>query len=272
MPRHRRLVTVLALSLLPLAAAGAQRTWHVPVRDRAVTLDLATGFYDEEVTNGFTAAFFPSLRLPIGGGIVAVADLPVSQASVRPGFLGGDRTATWIGNPWLGIEAPLRGNARLEVGIRPGLRDPDNQAEFAAVGFGAITSYDRLEAWLGEVTSVRGMLHFGEVPPLGRFLLARVGASVLVPSGTGGDPEILLNYGLRAGAVTGGTVLAAEITGRALATSESGSVSERTVHQAGISIGGARGRARPEVGVRLFLDSGFRNVQAVLAAGLTVGW
>ncbi len=264
------------LSLLALVAVvptlAAQRTWLVPQPDRAAGIELSTGFYENDVTSGFTAAFTPSVRFPVGGGILATAELPISRASVRPNFLGGDQSATVIGNPWLGLELPVAGTGRLEVGVRPGLRDITGDAEQSAALFGTITEYDRAEAWTGKTTTVRGMLHLGRVPAEGAFVTGRVGATTFIPSGTGGDVEVLANYGLRAGFVARSTLFYAAVTGRALMTSESGSVADRSVHQLGIGVEALDGDVRPHLGVRIFVDELVNNVDAILTAGITWGW
>jgi hypothetical protein len=156
--------------------------------------------------------------------------------------------------------------------VRPGLRRADDQAEASAVGFGVITEYDRFEAWLGKATSVRGVLHLGRLPTEGAFVTARVGGSVLIPDGTGADPEVLANYGVRAGLVRKGTMFYAAITGRALVTSVQGTVEDRTVHQLGVGLEALRGQVRPQLGARIFLDAELENVNAVLTAGFAWGW
>ena len=267
--------TLLSLTGLLLAATSplaGQRTWLVPLPDRGASVEISTGLYEEDVTNGFTAVITPGVRFPLGGGIILTGELPISQASVRPGFIGTNRTATFIGNPWLGLEMPLRRVARLELGVRPGLHRADDQAEGAAVFFGTVTEYDRFEAWLGKATSVRGILHLGNLPSSGAFVTARVGGSLLIPDGTGADPEVLANYGVRAGLVRGGTMFYAAVTGRALVTSIQGTIEDRTVHQLGVGLEALRGQVRPQIGARVFLDADLENVNAVLTAGLSWGW
>lgn len=264
-----QMLGVLTLATTPLAA---QRTWLVPLPDRGASLEIATGLYERDVTNGFTATITPGVRFPVGGGMILTGELPISQASVRPGFIGANRSATFIGNPWIGLEMPLRAAGRLEVGVRPGLREADEAAEFSAASFGVITEYDRFEAWLGKATSVRGVVHLGRLPSEGAFVTARVGGSLLIPSGTGGDPEVLANYGLRAGLVRRGTMFYAALTGRALVTSQQGTIEERSVHQLGVGLESLRGQVRPQVGARIFLDADLANINAVLTAGFSWGW
>jgi hypothetical protein len=263
------LLGLVALSAFPLSA---QRTWLVPLPDRGASVEISTGLYERDVTNGLTAVITPGVRFPIGGGIILTGELPISQASVRPGFLGANRTATFIGNPWIGVEMPLRSAGRLELGVRPGMHRADNQAEGSAVFFGTITEYDRAEAWLGKATSVRGVVHLGRLPTAGAFVTARVGGSLLIPDGTGLDPEVLANYGVRAGLVRSGTMFYAAITGRALVTSIQGTIEDRTVHQLGIGLEALSGQVRPQIGARVFLDAELENVNAVLTAGFSWGW
>jgi hypothetical protein len=268
----RALLPLTALLLAVASPLTAQRTWLVPLPDRGASLEIATGLYDRDVTNGFTATIIPGVRLPIGGGIILTGELPISQASVRPGFIGANRSATFIGNPWLGVEMPLRSAGRLELGVRPGLRRADDPAEAAAVGFGVITEYDRFEAWLGKTTSVRGVVHLGRLPAEGAFVTARVGGSLLIPDGTGADPELFLNYGVRAGMVRSGTMFFAAVTGRGLLTGAGAPLDDLTVHQVGLGLESLRGQVRPQLGARIFLDAELENVNAVLTAGFSWGW
>lgn len=262
---------VLFLCLTPVVAS-AQRTWLVPLPDRGAAIEAATAFYEEDLTSGLTLTLVPSVRFPVGGGIVATADLPISRASVRPGFLGASTTATIIGNPWLGIELPLANAGRLELGLRPGLVQPDDAAEAAAAQFGAITEYDRFEMWSGKTTTARGVVHLGRLPAQGPFLSVRVGASVFVPSGTGGDTEVLANYGLRGGVIAGRAMYSIAMTGRALVTSQTGSVADRSVHQVALGIESLEGQVRPHLQARIFVDEYTDGIQAVIAGGFAWGW
>jgi hypothetical protein len=268
----RTLLSAATILLLAAAPLRAQRTWLVPLPDRGASLEIATGLYEQDVTNGFTATITPGLRFPIGGGIILTGELPISRASVRPGFIGADRSATFIGNPWIGLELPLRSAGRLELGVRPGLHRAEDQAEASAVFFGTVTEYDRFEAWLGKATSVRSVVHLGRLPTAGAFVTARVGGSLLIPDGTGADPEVVANYGVRGGLVRNGTMFYAAVTGRALVTSTGGSIEDRTVHQLGVGLEALSGQVRPQIGARIFLDAELENVNAVLTAGFSWGW
>jgi len=268
----RRSLTLVGSLVIAASPLSAQRTWLVPLPDRGASVEISTGLYQQDVTNGFTATITPGVRFPVGGGIILTGELPISQASVRPGFIGAQRSATFLGNPWIGVEMPLRSAGRLELGVRPGLRRADDQAQASAAFFGSITEYDRAEAWIGKVTSVRGVFHLGQLPTAGPFVTARVGGSLLIPDGTGADPEVLANYGLRAGMVRNGTMYYAAVTGRALVTSVQGTIEDRTVHQLGIGLESLSGQVRPQVGARIFLDAELDNVNAVLTAGFSWGW
>lgn len=268
----RHTIPLAGMLLLATSPLTAQRTWLVPLPDRGASLEIATGLYEQDATNGFTATITPGVRFPIGGGIILTGELPISRASVRPGFIGADRTATFIGNPWIGLEMPLQSAARLELGVRPGMHRAEDQAEASAVFFGTVTEYDRFEAWLGKATSVRGVVHLGRLPAEGAFVTARVGGSLLIPDGTGLDPEVLANYGVRAGLVRRGTMFYAAITGRALVTSVQGTIEDRTVHQLGVGLESLSGQVRPQIGARIFLDAELENINAVLTAGFSWGW
>ncbi len=268
----RTFLTLTGLLTVATAPLAGQRTWLVPLPDRGASLEIATGLYERDVTNGFTATITPGVRFPIGGGIILTGELPISRASVRPGFIGASRSATFIGNPWVGLEMPLRNAGRLELGVRPGLHRAEDQAEASAAFFGRITEYDRAEAWIGKVTTVRGVVHIGRLPTAGAFVTARVGGSLLIPDGTGLDPEVLANYGVRAGLVRNGTMFYAAVTGRALVTSIQGTIEERTVHQLGVGLEALRCQVRPQIGARVFLDAELENVNAILTAGVSWGW
>ena len=256
-----------AACLLILLAPGvaAQRNWLDPNNGSGGALLTTIGAFNDNVTDSPVATVALRGRHEIASGMVIVGELPVVHAQLRSGPGG-----TSVGNPWIGLEHALATGAQFEFGARLNLWSPTNQDRTLAHSYGQWLDFDRREAWLVRTWAVRAMVHLGRVPTEGGFVTAKLGATGLALSGTGGDGELLFNYGGRAGFATPHWVGWVGINGQGLVTESTGSVGDRTLHQGEVAIATRGARWRLELALRRFVAESFASSMPVAVQVMVV--
>jgi hypothetical protein len=243
---------VLLLLLAHAAPLGAQRNWLDPMAGHSVSVSATFGAFDDNITDSPVATLAVRGRYQLARNATLTAELPVARAVLRSGLSG-----TAVGNPWLGVEhAPLQG-VRVELGARLNLWTPGAQEESLAFAYGQLVDFDRREAWLPRTWALRAMVHMGSVPQRGAFVTAKLGAVGLAESGSGADGELLVRYGARAGVAAAGWTAWLGVIGQGLATEDTGTLADRTTHQAELAVS-TRGTAwRWELAMRRYVAETF---------------
>ena len=171
-----------ALALWLAGAACAQPEWRPPAGEAAVSVDLltavGTGYSalatddQGQVVGEFDYRSRPAVlvlgvRLPLGDVWGVRAELPLSalSESVDARTVGADPprvrgTDTALGNPYLGVEWSPRAGVSAEVGLRVPLARAEPVREDVgttdAVFAGLAADYERFDAYLSDVLTVRG--------------------------------------------------------------------------------------------------------------------
>lgn len=265
----RRFLFLFAL-LVPVVPSAAQSTWPgAPVNTAGFRLakaiitgdnapDLAT--FSAVATGRFAAS--PRLTVEV--------ELPFARASEEVGFTPRTISGNAMGNPYLGIEVPIASGI-VQAGVRLPLGpQPDEEGELAAQLYAFFSEFDRYEAHMAKTTAARVVATFGRLPESGQFAQLRIGATAMKPSGS--DTELFADYGGRLGFREGALMGHFGILGRALLSSEQGSIADRTIHMVTAGVAGASGPVRPQAEVRYFLDEGFDDARLVVAIGVAIGW
>ena len=151
----------------------------------------------------------------------------------------------------------------FEAGIRPGISGDGNSD---ALFIGALVDFDRFEAWLPKVTSLRGTAHIGSMPESGTFVTGKLGGMYALAR-EGGTSELYADYGVRFGFREAGRLVSLAVSGRARLT-HGGSLDDRTVHHLTFIVERTRGTFRPNLSIGSYLDPSARNdVKALVSVG-----
>jgi len=171
-----------------------------------------------------------------------------------------------IGNPWIGVEVVSKPDLTFEAGIRPGISgDGNSDPQF----LGVLDDFDRFEAWLPKVTSLRATAHMGSMPATGTFVTGKLGGMFALAR-QGGSSELYADYGLRFGFREADRLVSLALSGRARLT-HGGSLDDRTVHHLTFIVEGTRGSFRPNLSIGTYLDPSAReDVKAIVAVGASI--
>jgi hypothetical protein len=252
-------------ALIPVVPLAAQRTWLDPLPASSISLVTALGAFDDNVTASPVVTFAIRGRHQVGDGLTMTVEVPFSHARLQSGVSGSK-----AGNPWIGLEHLAGSGVRLELGIRVSLWPPSSQAGSLPFGYGRILDFDRWEAWFERTSTVRATAHFGPLPTEGTFANGRVGLAGMSSGGTGGDGELFLHYGGRAGIATRGWLGWVGIIGQGVVTESEGSFGDRTLHQAELGLATRNSRLGFELALRRFVAEQFgSSVPIILRVAVT---
>jgi hypothetical protein len=265
---------LVLVSLLWSVTLPAQQYWPDRGEGTVVRADFLKPFFKGDAAPSFLSGVaFISASTAAGKLFRIEADVPL----VRAGFTIGEirESSLRIGNPYLGArihraDRPVSGY----LGVRLPLADqPETSAGGLAHEVGAISDPDQWEAFLPNMFSARAGAELRSVFPSGLLIGAKLGPSLLVPSGgnSGGDPELFADYGVQGG-YEGSTIRATiGVTGRLLVTESDFSLAERTFHMATGTLELRRGRIRPSLLFRVPLDQSMReSLSATVGFGLAI--
>jgi hypothetical protein len=265
---------LVLVSLLWSVTLPAQQYWPDRAEGTVVRADFLKPFFKGEGGPQFlSGVVFLSGSTAAGKLLRIEADLPL----VRAGFTIGEikESSLRIGNPYLGArihraDRPVSGY----LGVRlPFAGEPETPAGGLAYQVGALSDPDQWEAFLPNVFTARAGAELRSVSPSGLLIGAKLGPSVLVPSGgdSGGDPELFADYGVQGGYEGSAIRATIGVTGRLLATESDLSLAERTFHMATGTLELRRGRIRPSLLFRMPLDDSMReSISATVGFGLAI--
>ena len=263
----RSLLVALALLTGSTPTASAQRYWSAARGRGDLRVEALKPLFKGVDGSFLVGALFLDGVVRATEGLDVEAELPLARASVPGGI---EASSLRIGNPYLGLRFRSAGKT---VGGRFGVRLPLSSAGSSfgsqALQVGTLADFDRLEAFLPKVFSVRGAVEVTQRSTNGFIAGLAAGPTFLI-STEGGDPEVFGDYGGRIGYETSKAYVSAELTGR-LVVSESGNLAERTAHQVGAAVELRPGRVRPHLRLRLPLDKNYRDqVGLIVGAGISV--
>ncbi len=265
---------VLALAIvLGSGPLPAQQYWLDPAGGTVVRADFLKPFFKEEGYQFLSGAVFFSGSGPVGKIMRVEADVPLVRAGFAVGTLPAESSLR-LGNPYAGVRIHREGRPLSGyIGLRlPLVSDLSTSAAEGAMGVGALSDPDRLEAFLPNVLTVRAGAELRSVSPGGMLIGAKIGPSLLVPTkGDGVDPELFADYGVQGGYEGAAVRATVGITGRLLATESDLNFSERTEHVITGMVELRRGQVRPSVLIRVPLDQSVRRtLRATVGFGLAI--
>jgi hypothetical protein len=262
------LASVLGGSPLP-----AQQYWPDRADGTVVRADFLKPFFKEEGFQFLSGVVFFSGSGPIGKSLRIEADVPLVRAGVSVVTLPSESSLR-LGNPYVGLRIHRAGRPLAGYfGVRlPLASDPTSFAGNLAMDVGALSDFDRFEAFLPKVFTVRTGVELRSVSPGGMLIGAKIGPSLLVSTeGGGDDAELFADYGVQGGYEGAAVRATVGITGRLLATEEGGSFAERTEHVVTGTVELRRGPVRPSVLIRMPLDKSVREMTSVtMGFGLAI--
>ena len=261
------LAFVLGGSRLP-----AQQYWPDRGEGTVVRADFLKPFFKEEGYQFLTGTVFLSGSGPIGKSLRIEADIPLVRAGVSvPGL--SEESSLRLGNPYVGLRIHRAGRpVSGYLGVRlPLTSEPTSFGDNLTIDIGALSDFDRFEAFLPNVFTVRTGVELRSVSSAGFLVGAKLGPSLLVSTeGGGDDAELFADYGVQGGYEGRAVRATIGLTGRLL-VSEGGSFSQRTEHVVTGAVELRRGPVRPSVLIRLPLEKSVREMTSVtIGFGLAV--
>jgi len=190
-----------------------------------------------------------SLDLPMASWGDFTVAVPLGHA--RPDA-GGAATDTRVGNIWVGLSSRMTAATQFEFGVFvPVMKHAaDDYLEGAAF----LGDFDRFEAFMPDLLSIRARARSRTVSPTGLLLQGYLGATVMKNREANTDAETFADYAGGIGLVTPTLEFSTGVSGRFLLT-EDGTFGERSVHQVTLAIAAASGRVRPTAWARIPLDT-----------------
>lgn len=281
--RRRAVLAILALTALPTAGAmpaQAQSVWLPVSPGPSLSLEGYKPILPQgnDAFTAATSAFFLSGRMPIGGKLMASAELPFAHAGVKLSKFGGTGTesSTTLGNPYLGVEtASAASPLTADLGIRVPLRK-SREDEAAAATVGLLSDFDRWEAFAVDLLAIGGHVGVRTQPASGVSLHARGGPILWINTAKESgnrenDIELFLDYAAQAGYDVGRYGVIGGLTGRTMLSAEDGSWQDNSFHHLGLSGSIAFGNVRPGIHLRVPVDDDLDDtVRYVVGLHLTV--
>lgn len=244
--------TLAVLALVPAASGSAQQSFIAQDFGRTVGLELVLPNYEPDEIGSLTGAAYLSGGVPVGRSSRLIIELPV--AHFDPSFDGFEGATSRFGNPYLGLEiggaAPVSGR----IGVRAPLASSGDFEDGVPLELALLGDFDRFEAFVPRLVTVGAIVQARHSTPNGFVVRAIIGPDFMI-STDGGDPELFGRYGAETGYERNGSAVLAGFTGRIIVTEGGASLGQRTVHQLTFSGSHRFGSVRPQVSVRLPLDS-----------------
>jgi hypothetical protein len=274
---HRLHLVAFSFCLLSLLTSSvtAQSHWWFPERGSAITIELQKPHYNlpEWWVNNrgiLNSVGFVGVRYQISNDMAVFWELPFANQDVddepRPiDILSSyeywmffyQESQFMIGNPLFGVEHSIAGPSFF---VRASFRLPiASEEKLDALALGWMTSYDRWEAFLPKVSTLKLDVGWRESEPTTPLVAQlTLGSVAMVPDE--GDTELLADYsafvGLNAGCFEGGGFFG----GRFIMTEDPGEFSERFVNFCGLTSRLKLGAIEPGVHVRLNLDDDLNDL------------
>lgn len=248
------LATAWALAIINAGTAEAQIGGPVFSDRVRLDLDLAKPFYDGDGIGAGTAILQMTAFVPAGSAGFFV-DLGVSRATAE-----GAGSNTALSNPRIGFVARDDGGSQVELALTvPLARILQGDDDFA-VGTAFFADLERPETFIPDLASASAQFRKSWTGDRGATWGIRLGGLVTLPVGDEGDgPEFWARYGGFTRIPLDQAALGLELSGIGRLSDE-GSIAERTLHFLTASLGLPSTRLRPELYLRLPVDSDLGDV------------
>ena len=268
-------LALLAMVAGPASPAAAQSLWMQRDGNHTVLLEMLRPNIEDVDSKVLSGVFFLSGRTRLSSGTSLVGELPYLRHASS--FLGTDfngfeimveTSSNTIGNPYLGIEAPLGGPAFVEVGFRPPLAsDEEGDAVFAAI----LTDVTRVGGFLPDYASFQAAINLREVTESKIAYRARLSPMLAISTESSGeDPELFALYSFQIGYHGPAARVGAGMSGQTLITEDSGNLGGRSRNHLEIHADFLPGAIRP--GLDLQLPIGFEASVVPIVVGASISW
>jgi hypothetical protein len=265
--RHIRSLVLFVglLALLPTGPLAGQARWPTPLESTAeLSLDWARPHFPDRVYGTFSGIVTLGARVRVARSVNIVGEIPNFRAP-------GTGSESEMGNPYIGAEIVGEDGApAFAVGARFTGDGPGGDPRIVAL----FTDYERFDqAMTGKVMIISAVGHTTAwKDPEGATVRVRLGGTILHPTESGGQNEMLFDYGVRFGKTVGNAEVAASLTGRWFLTASELGPERASINSVALEAVGRTGMIRPRVGFRIPLDSEISdNVTYVLLFGVSVG-
>ena len=235
-------VGLLLVGAVLAPCAVAQTYFMYPGSGTSVSLEVYKPKSDIDGQNFMTSVFFLSGNFRATDRLFVRAELPIANADIEvESWLGTyEATETLIGNPYVGVEfkTPLPDDNHQLIarfGIRPPFATDDKQEAWAV---GALTSFDRVEAFWPDCFSVCGGFGFTGTTASGVTFSTNVGGVLATPAEdynimfiSDVETEFLVDYDFSLWVPVSKLNLGFGASGRVLVTQDYLNLGERTMNQ-----------------------------------------
>lgn len=238
------LVTLLVL--LDSSASHGQSIWYGREKTNSINLEInkpftpsdSLGPYEIPGLNPWSGSIFLSGRYSLKNNknITFVADVPVAHGFIDDTLI--TNGSEWMfGNPYIGAEFDIPNSpVYFELGLRlPFAPDDKGTAEFA----GAVSDFDRSEAFLSNRFPIYGAVNFATVSDSKILFTARGGLNLWFNSDSSriqSSPAVHVDYHLQIGYIMKSLNLIFTLSGRQNLSSNAKIKEKEHVIQYGLSI------------------------------------
>jgi hypothetical protein len=272
MSRHR--IAFLVMLLTPTAALSAQRTWLPATAHHYAGVELGKGFFDVSSGHlGFSTMYATLLgRVALTPRVGLSVEVPFTHVDYESQG-GTKRVGTKAGNPWIGVQVAPREDLTVEAGLRPAVATLTGPAA-VSLGYASSADLEHWEAWYPKTTSLRGLARYGRTPEQGGFYTVMLGTTWIMPDETVGVANLLfLDYGIRGGWASEGTVASIALIGNYLVNRHGYSIEARMVNEVSAGFERSEGRVRPQASIHVYLDPSYRRgTKAAIRLGALVAF
>lgn len=258
----RLLVVALMVVLIGASSTSAQSYWMKQDTRDNITFEFLKAKFDGDPDFGvLTSNWFISGRFQAGSTVYFVWEAPVSYLKRNENEFRNQVTQTQIGNPYIGIEsrtgAPDKSSGLLgRLGVRPPVASDE---KLYAAQVGAMTTYDRLEAFMPKVWSFCGGLGYFQNSNDGMNVRFNAELVVLKPTEDGEDTETISDYNAAAWWTRNKLSIGAGFAGRWILSDEGADFGEASIHQLGFMADHDFGDVSVGLRLRLPVDEDLRN-------------
>jgi hypothetical protein len=251
------LLVCVAAAITSPSSASAQRGLPTGGAGPSLRLEVAKPFVDNlGVFSGVSVAttvWDLALVVPLAGKPTLFARLGLSYASIE----GLDPSMT-ISKPRLGAmfggEGAIRAEAHVDL---PFVREFGS--DDYATGIAFFTGYEELERFLPDTWSIGASATAENETNTGTFAGARLGGTLLVPTGSSADTDLYAVYAIFGHVPAGSSRVRLELSGLALVTQPGLDFSDRTAFFAALEVLRPDSRFAPEFFVRAPVDEGIHG-------------
>lgn len=250
------LITMMMVFMMGSSSLTAQSIWLSDNDGKGISLEGSKPSLDMDGYSFSTGAFFLGFRFPIGKSLL-IAELPYVHAAYHyeSPYFSWKESESGIGNPYIGLRTKISDSSTFaEVGFRLPVASED---KWLANMIGIYSNLDRQEAFVPNQLPITAMLNYRKKSDSGLIFRLRGGPLLWINTDKSDydDPvELLMKYSAQIGYESGPVRLLSGFVGRMIVTEGDLDLSERTIHQLGLSASVGFGNVRPGVVILLPLN------------------